>query len=68
MRKSTESYLRDLEKKLCDKLVLNWEQYDRFESKKEMQSYNCGIGDAMSLVGEMLESDDFRSSLAKSLE
>ena len=59
--KSTESYLRDLEDKLCDKIVLNWEQDDRFKSLKEMQKYNCGIADAMSLIRNTLESDDFKS-------
>ncbi len=66
--KSTESYLRDLEDKLCNKIVSNWEQDDRFETKREMQKYNCGISDAMSLIREMLELDDFKSSFAKHLE
>ena len=66
--KSTESYLRNLEDKLCDKIVSNWEQDNRFETKREMQKYNCGVSDAMSLIREMLESDDFKSSLAKHLE
>lgn len=66
--KSTESYLMDLEDKLCNKIISNWEQDDRFETKREMQKYNCGISDAMSLIREMLESDDFKSSLAKHLE
>ena len=66
--KPTESYLRELEDKLCDKIVSNWEQDDRFESLREMQKYNCGIGDAMSLIREILESDDFKSSLAKYLK
>lgn len=66
--KSTESYLMDLEDKLCNKIVSNWEQDDRFETKREMQKYNCGISDAMSLIREMLESDDFKSSFAKHLE
>ena len=65
--KSTESYLRELEDKLCDKIVSNWEQDDRFETKREMQKYNCGISDAMSLIRNMLESDDFKSSLAKKI-
>ena len=66
--KSTESYLMDLEDKLCNKIVSNWEQDDRFETKREMQKYNCGISDAMNLIREMLESDDFKSSFAKHLE
>ena len=66
--KSTESYLRDLEDKLCDKIVLNWEQDDRFKSLKEMQKYNCGIADAMSLIRKILESDDFKSPLIKHFE
>ena len=66
--KSTESYLRDLEDKLCDKIVLNWEQDDRFNSLKEMQKYNCGIADAMSLIRKTLESDDFKSPLIKHFE
>ena len=66
--KSTESYLRDLEDKLCDKIVLNWEQDDRFKSLKEMQKYNCGIADAMSLIKNTLESDDFKSPLIKHFE
>ena len=66
--KSTESYLRDLEDKLCDKFVLNWEQDDRFKSLKEMQQYNCGIADAMSLIRNTLESDDFKSPLIKHFE
>lgn len=53
--KSTESYLRELEDKLCNKIVSNWEQDDRFETKREMQKYNCGISDAMSLIREMLD-------------
>ena len=65
--KSTESYLMDLEDELCRKIVTNWEQDDRFESLKEMQKYNCGISDAMSLIRNMLESDDFKSSLAKKI-
>lgn len=66
--KSTESYLRDLEDKLCDKIVSNWEQDDRFKSLKEMQQYNCGIADAMSLIRNTLESDDFKSPLIKHFE
>lgn len=66
--KSTESYLRDLENKLCDKIVSNWEHDDRFKSLKEMQKYNCGIADAMSLIRKTLESDDFKSPLIKHFE
>ena len=36
--KSAESYLRELEDKLCNKIVSNWEQDDRFETKREMQN------------------------------
>lgn len=53
--KSAESYLRELEDKLCNKIVSNWEQDDRFETKREMQKYNCGISDAMSLIRKMLD-------------
>ena len=66
--KSTESYLRDLKDKLLDKIVLNWEQDDRFETKREMQRYNCGIGDAVNLINEILKSDDFKSEFTKHLE
>ena len=66
--KSIESYLTDLEDKLCDKIVSNWEQDNRFETKREMQKYNCGISDAMSLIRDMLDLDDFKSSFAKHLE
>ena len=66
--KSTESYLRDLKDKLLDKIVVNWEQDDRFETQREMQRYNCGVGDAINLINEMLESDDFKSDFAKHLE
>ena len=35
---------------------------------KEMQKYNCGIADAMSLIRKTLESDDFKSPLIKHFE
>lgn len=67
--KTTEEYLRELEDKLCDKVVhINWEDDERFETLREMQKYNKGIHDAMTLVSEMLESDEFKSPLAKILE
>lgn len=67
--KTTEDYLRELEDKLCDKVVhMNWEDDERFETLREMQKYNKGIHDAMALVREMLESDEFKSPLAKILE
>lgn len=66
--KSTKNYLNDLENKLCSKIVTNWEQDDRFESLQEMQKYNCGISDAINLVREMLNSEDFKNTVAKHLE
>lgn len=63
--KSPEYYLKDLENKLCDKIVTNWKQDKRFETLREMQNYNCGIADAMNLVQQILDSDDFKSSLVK---
>ena len=63
MNTETERYLRDLKDKLCDKIVLNWEQDDRFKSLEEMQKYNSGIADAMSLIRKTLESDDFKGEI-----
>lgn len=64
--KTAEQYLMELESKLCEKIVsVPLEEDNRFETKREMQKYNCGISDAMKLVREILDSDDFKSPLGK---
>lgn len=67
--KTTEQYLMELESKLCEKIVsVPLEEDNRFETKREMQKYNCGIADAMKLVREILDSDDFKSPLGKMIQ
>lgn len=67
--KTTEQYLRELQDKLCDKVVhMNWEEDERFETLREMQKYNKGIHEAMTLIDEILDSEEFKSPLARMLE
>lgn len=66
--KSVENYLHELENNLCDKIVHDWKQDDRFESQREMQKYNCGVAEAMDLIREMLNGDEFKSPLLRQIE
>lgn len=66
--KSVESYLHELENSLCDKIVHDWKQDDRFENQREMQKYNCGVAEAMDLIREMLDGDEFKSPLLRQIE
>lgn len=52
--KSVESQLQELENKLCEKIVTNWEEDDNFSTLREMQQYNRGINEAMKLIGEII--------------
>ena len=67
--KSAEHYLREVEDVLLDKMVIgnDWESNDRFETKREKQMYNNGISEGLRAIREILESDDFKSPLAKML-
>ena len=66
--KTTKQYLQELEDQLCDKIAHDWEEDERFETKREMQKYNCGVADAMKLVREIMETDDFKNPLLKQIE
>lgn len=68
--KTTTEYLNELEDKLLDKLIMGnqWEEDSRFSSKKEAQMYNKGIHEGISLVEELLQSDEFKSPIVLSLE
>lgn len=67
--KSAEYYLREVEDVLLDKMVIgnDWESDDRFETKREKQMYNNGISEGLRAIREILESDDFKSPLARML-
>lgn len=52
--KTVENYLYELQDSLCDKIVHDWENDDKFETKREMQKYNCGVAESMSLIREMI--------------
>lgn len=62
-----EYYLRELENQLIDKMSISndWEFDERFKTKREKQSYNNGIAEGLKLIREMLDSDDFKSPLAR---
>ena len=62
-----EYYLRELENQLIDKMSIgnDWEFDERFKTKREKQSYNNGIAEGLKLIKEMLDSDDFKSPLAR---
>lgn len=72
MKKSPEYYLKLLGNQMCEKIVVptgkNLLHDRRFDSTKEMQSYNEGIAECMHLVSQMLDSEDFRSDLSKMLD
>ena len=56
-------YLTDLQDMLCDEVAHNWEQDARFQTKREMQKYNCGIAKAMELIDTILTSDELHSPM-----
>lgn len=66
--KTTKQYLQQLEDQLCNKIVHDWKEDERFETKREVQKYNCGVADAMKLVREIMETDDFKNPLLKQIE
>lgn len=66
--KSVETYLHDIQDKLCDKIVHHWEDDQRFENQREMQQYNCGIAEAMEIIRNVLDGREFKSSLLQSMK
>ena len=50
-----------MESSLCDKIVHDWKNDNRFETQREMQTYNNGVAEAMDLIKEMLDGDEFKS-------
>lgn len=66
--KSVETYLHDIQDELCDKIVHNWEDDQRFENQREMQQYNCGIAEAMEIIRNVLDGREFKSQLLQSMK
>lgn len=64
--KSVETYLYDIQDKLCDKIVHHWEDDQRFANQGEMQQYNCGIAEAMEIIRNVLDGREFKSPLLQS--
>ena len=60
-------YLTDLQDMLCDEVVYDWGQDTVFQTKREMQKYNCGIAKAMELIDTILASDKFHSPMFNQL-
>lgn len=60
-------YLTDLQDMLCDEVVCDWGQGTAFQTKREMQKYNCGIAKAMELIDTILASDKFHSPMFNQL-
>ncbi len=60
-------YLTDLQDMLCDEVVYDWGQGTVFQTKREMQKYNCGIAKAMELIDTILASDKFHSPMFNQL-
>lgn len=66
--KSVETYLYDIQDKLCDKIVHHWEDDQRFANQREMQKYNCGIAEAMEIIRNVLDGREFKSPLLQSMK
>lgn len=66
--KSVETYLYDIQDKLCDKIVHHWEDDQRFANQREMQQYNCGIAEAMEIIRNVLDGREFKSPLLQSMK
>lgn len=56
-------YLTDLQDMLCDEVLYDWGQGTGFQTKREMQKYNCGIAKAMELIDTILDSEEFHSPM-----
>ena len=66
--KSVETYLYDIQDKLCDKIVHHWEDDQRFANQREMQQYNCGVAEAMEIIRNVLDGCEFKSPLLQSMK
>lgn len=58
-----ERYLTDLQDMLCEEVVYDWGQGTGFQTKREMQKYNCGVAKAMELIDTILASGEFHNSM-----
>lgn len=66
--KSVENYLHELQDNLCDKIVHDWKNDNRFKNQREMQQYNRGVAEAMGLIREILDRNEFKSPLLRQIE
>ena len=66
--KSAKAYLYDIQDELCDKIVHHWEDDERFANQREMQQYNCGVAEAMEIIRNVLDGNEFKSSLLQPMK